>query len=329
MLPNINHSSLSIMKSILSILFFSLVIMPNVISQEILDTLVLSKEGHLLKSRVKKSEEFNQQLYRYYRKSNNPLDQGKSLYDTMYMEIRPSGYMMNGQFIRIAEDDKSHYSEKYIGSTNYHFDSSTYLHTSKFNKTGRITDTCYQLIKGVYTYSFGKFNNLKIEISYNKDSLITSFMIYRKDSLQNKYIHNYINLSFPKGTSLLSDTTNGPALGHMFHCNTEFIVLTINNKNMLSRIDVYSSDTWKGQRYLFNNNFQRIANGSIEAEDKKGLWTEYHLNGNVKSVGFYDYRAIDEFDNVRIKVGVWKYYSLDGTEVKIENWENGIIVPNN
>lgn len=298
-------------------------------SQVTIDTLELSKEGYILKSKVNTWEELDQHLFRYYRNSNNPLDQGKALHDTMFRQISPHGYMSEGKYMKISKGDRNHDSKHYIGNTNYRFDDSTYLNISKVNKTSRITDMCYQKIQGKYTYSFGKFNNLRIEITYNKDSLITSFKINRKDSTYRKYSDNYVNFYFPEGSSLLSDTTNSSVNGHMFQCDKEFVVLTINDKKMLTRIDLYSNKTWLGHRYHFNNNFQCITHGQIKAEDKKGPWKTYHLNGNIKSFGCYDFRGNDDYDNLRIKVGLWKYYALNGTEEKVENWKNGQIIPNN
>lgn len=63
-----------------------------------------------------------------------------------------------------------------------------------------------------------------------------------------------------------------------------------------------------------------------------GSWIEYHKNGRIKCIGQYKENPTGDWSNIvergfcGVRVGEWKYFDMNGKLIKVERYNDGVLV---
>jgi len=276
----------------------------NIFSQE-LDTSFISEGITFIK--IDNGERFSNPMIRYFKRSNNIIDQNKPIIDTIFIGVSSgiNNWNVYDGPVRIFLHDKSN------------------LWIGKYNKTGSRNDSVYMRIEGYYCYLFKDIFDLEIEISYNRDTNITFFSCSKYDTIKQAYTYThlyYLNRFQGNGTKFSKGEGN-----HIYQCgNYGTLELNFSEKNLLESIRFFSNSDSIITEYTFYDNFFCKSYGHFNNKLKPiGDWYEYYDNGNLKSIGS---KMLDKNMNgveISIKNGKWYYFDISGNLIRNEHWIEG------
>jgi antitoxin component YwqK of YwqJK toxin-antitoxin module len=251
--------------------------------------------GNIKQVRYEKGERYSSEI-RYFKNSQNPLDQNLPVIDTVF----------NNDY---ANKNKWTY---YDGSVRIFLHGKSNIWIGKSTKYGSNKDSAYLRMKGVYHYLFPDLNSLRLTLSYNNDTNITFLSIEKYDFSRKGNFHKdqfIINRYDPQSGVRFNSSEESS----LYNCGDLGVIeMFFDKTNLLKKMIFYSDKKGNATVYEFYANFfckkyYHLFNG-VEC----GEFFEYFENGNVKSVGRY--KINNTFSSE--KTGVWEYFNRDGKKIK-------------
>jgi len=285
-------------------LFLSLVVLPILLLAQShpIDT-TFYNDGSIKNIKFKDGVRVNAPTVRTFKKSNNPYDYNKALFDTLYFDWKGrEAWSIFAGTLRIFLHDSS------------------YIYISK-RRIGEFS--------GLYTFNFPDFNHLDVDIGYNQDTTIHTFNVAFYDTSRGglSFTELFIRSSFREGTRFSSERNSYTTV----RCGSYGTVeLVFSKLNLLEKIYLYRNHSSDEIYYEFHENFLCKKRGYLHNRVPKGEWVEYHKNGNLSSIGVYQLKISDDGFANSFKDGLWKYFDEYGNLLYDENYLNGekVSVPN-
>lgn len=178
------------------------------------------------------------------------------------------------------------------------------------------------LIDGRYHFLFKDWYNIQIMLSYNSDSSLYNIMVSEYDTsiMAYSFKTSFLTASYEPSKKLANSNL-------IVNCNDfGLLTFTFSDKNLIESVRFYpKNDNILPQEYIFYDNFFCKGYGTLSGTLRNGLWKEYHNNGNLSSLGYYEsYSSLGK--NRSVKTGDWSYWNENGDLIKKECWEAGKLI---
>ena len=236
------------------LLFFYTV---NLLSQSNSDTTYFDN-GNLKSAKLLSNIRDNSHAIRFYRESQNALDENIPLYDSLLV----GNGSMNQKF-----------SDKII----YYNDSTSLklYHVPYYIEGDQIKD-----FKGVYSYLFREFDDLSISVHYNSDTSISRFRVSQFDVEKKGYSSKALYFD--------GRITTSPGVTVFVNCGEIGVTeLIFSDNNFLKMISFYRKNKKHKVVYEFLDDFNIKSYSHHSGNSENRIDKLYHMNGNIKKVSVF------------------------------------------